>query len=311
LAIVQQTPPGGTPKSTIVVYDPNGNAYAISVVIDSDGLPDLQLAPAVPPAAGPSTGPSGVTGWSVSQIVKQVLGRTENRAANKPNFDPRTEFFLGLDMFAQEKHFWWRRKVASLQTIVGQQAYDLSQPNVGAGDLVEVEEMFIVNAAPQLYPYCVHPELDARSQIVALYGNSAVQQSISHSGYLLQPGAFQRLVLTSQLVQQSFTLAFTYYAVPMVTDTTQDTIPLVPPNLHYGLFDMFERRVLKFLYGQNDSRFIASDAEYKAFVLTAAKSKNFSIQSAIENKMGRGSIGSHGGRSRNYGDSSGSDYAGG
>ena len=89
--------------------------------------------------------------WKCSEIVKQVVGRTENRTTNKPNYNINMEFFMGLDEFVQEKHYWWRRKAASFATVPGQISYDISMAEFGnAGDAVEIEEMFVVNAAPMI-----------------------------------------------------------------------------------------------------------------------------------------------------------------
>jgi hypothetical protein len=202
------------------------------------------------------------TGWTAPQIIAQVLGRTENRAANKPGFDPRFEFWTALDEFCQEKHYWWRRKVFSVQTVVGTQTYDLSEN--GAADLSEIEEIFCVNATPTQFPGSVHPQFTARDQIAAIYGNSAELALIPANGYFLTPGAFQQLNFMAP-PDNTYTIAGTYYAVPMITDLATVNIPLVPPNLHFGLLYMLERRILEYLYGQEDPRFQVSNARYEQF----------------------------------------------
>ena len=245
-------------------------------------------------------------------MVQQVSGRTEGRADNKDNFDPRMEFWLGLDEFCQERHYWWRRKATSFAVQVGVQTYDLSSNGTGqanAPDCVEIEEMFIVNANPQLWPYNVSPELTAREQIASLFGDSAVQALVPNSGYFLSPGEFQTLAFSTPPVMD-YTAAFTYYAVPMVTDVTVDEIPLVPPNLHYGLLYMLERRIYEFLYGQNDPRFLVSNKRYEDFKVIAAKSKSFSSQAAVHMKTSRPAVGAYGGRgypSRGSGTSGGNN----
>lgn len=236
-----------------------------------------------------------ITQWTVSQIVDQVMGRTQNRASNKPKFDPRMEFWLGLDEFCQEKHYWWRRKMFSLATIIGTQNYDLSAAPANAADLVEVEELFVVNSAPQCWPGSIPPEFNARQQVGAVYGQPQVGQTIPRSGYFLTPGNFQQLTL-SQPANQVYTIAGTYYAVPMVTDVTVDAIPLVPPNLHFGLIYMLERRIYEFLYGQEDPRWEVSNKRYEDFLVKAYKSKSFSSQEAIHASTNHGAVHSSGGR---------------
>lgn len=242
-------------------------------------------------------------GWTVTKLIAQVNGRTENRASNRRNFDMQMEFFLGLDEFCQEKHYWWRRKVASLQTVIGQQTYDLSttaEPNpIDAGDCEEIEEMYAINAAPVFRTQMVHPRFNARQQLAAIYGVQIPESSLlPPAGYFIQPGGFQELVF-SQPPQEVTTVGFTYWAVPMVGPATYgvtDVVPLVPPFLHWGLIYMLERRVYEYLYGQTDPRFVTSNARYQQFVQQAAKSKQFSSQEAIHSRMASASVTSSGGR---------------
>jgi len=211
------------------------------------------------------------------------------------------DFFLGLDEFVQEKHYWWRRKAFSLATQAGAQAYDLSKPvnqgGAGAADLVEIEELFVVNGAPCAnWPLPVHPALASREIVAGLYGNSAVQSEMSRDRYFLSLGTFQQLNLT-MAPDQVFTLAGTYWAVPMVTNVaSQSSIPLVPPNLHFGLVYMFERRVYELLYGQDDPRFAMADKRYEDFKVTASKSVQFSSQQSIAFATRRPAIQSSGDR---------------
>jgi hypothetical protein len=239
-----------------------------------------------------------ITQWTVPQIVKQVMGRTQNRARGKVNFDPNIEFFLGLDEFCQEKHYWWRRKMLSFSTSIGVQNYDLSSNGTGqanAADVVEIEEMFVVNATQQPWPWSVPPEFNARQQIGAVYGQPNIGQSLPRNGYFLTPGNFQQLTLANP-PQMAYTIAGTYYAVPMVTDTTVEEIPLVPPNLHFGLIYMLERRIYEMLYGQEDPRFQVSNARYEKFCAIAARTKSFSQQEAIHASTSGHAVSASGGR---------------
>jgi len=227
--------------------------------------------------------------WSVTQIVDQTLGRFENRPSGKGKFDPRMEFWLGLDEFCQEKHYWWRRKAFSFATVIGTKSYDLADPVVGnAPDLQEIEEVFSVNANPQDWPGRIPPELTSRDLIASIYG-TAIQSQIPQSGYYLGFSQFQEFSF-SEIPQQVYTVAGTYWAVPMVTDTTEEIIPLVPPNLHYGLIYVLGKRYAEFLYEEDDPRFKIYASRYAEFCLTAAKSKQFSSQEALAMKSNRPAV---------------------
>ena len=237
--------------------------------------------------------------WKCSEIVKQVVGRTENRTTNKPNYNINMEFFMGLDEFVQEKHYWWRRKAASFATVPGQISYDISMAEFGnAGDAVEIEEMFVVNAAPSTIPLSVNPKFTPRQQIASMFGNAAIQATIPANGYFLLPGGFQILQF-SQAPPDIETVAFTYYAAPMIVNVASainQAPPLVPPNLAWGLIYMLERRVFEYLFGQNDPRFTVSNTRYEDFKLQAAKFKQFSVQEAVHSETIYPGVSSSGGR---------------
>jgi hypothetical protein len=243
-----------------------------------------------------------ITGLTGSQVIQQVNGRTEQRAANKPDYDMGLELCMALDEFCQEKHYWWRRKAASFQTETGETQYDLSagtnDNGANAPDCMEIEEAFVVNATPYPNPIPVHPALNARQQISALFGNG-IGETIPRNRYFMGVDGFQQFNFTSP-INQVFTVGFTYYACPMIFDSAAIVnipIPLVPPNLHYGMVDALERRVLKFLYGQGDERYATSEQMYQKFILDAAKSKQFTSVAAIHSSMGRRAVHSSGGRS--------------
>src|SRR6266404_118412 len=87
--------------------------------------------------------------WTVTQIIEQVSKRTERRADSK--IDLRMEFFLGLDEFILENHFWWALKRGSFSTVIGSQIYDLAlsaavnsiQAGGGIPDFGQLDEVII------------------------------------------------------------------------------------------------------------------------------------------------------------------------
>lgn len=226
--------------------------------------------------------------------------RTENRASGAGKPDWFMEFWQALDEFTTEKHYWWRRKSASFQTVIGQQDYDLSSDATGsanAPDCEEIEEAFVVNADPQCHPKHVNPLFSARQVLAAIYGTAVQPEPIPHSGYFIVPGEFQQLSLAAP-AQSVYTIGFTYWAVPMIvsSDVDNDYVPLVPPYLHWGLTYMLERRVYEYLYGQDDPRFVTSNARYEQFKAAAARSKQFSSQEAIHSQVQGCAVVSAGGR---------------
>jgi hypothetical protein len=235
--------------------------------------------------------------WQVGDIVNQVIARTQNLADGK--FDMRTEFFLGLDEFCNERHFWWRKKRFTFPSIVGTASYDISAlaPDFAG----EIEDLFLLNADGTTIERILQPIVTPLGEIAAI--NQTVQDT--PAAYLLDvtTSLFTiRLQAPSNVNQPMFG---TYWASPQVTDPDDsETIPLVPQNIHYGLFDMLERRVYKLLLAQDDPRFEASDATYQAFITKASriptwagrKAREMAVDFGIEASGSSLSLGSRHGR---------------
>jgi len=73
----------------------------------------------------------------------------------------------------------------------------------------------------------IPPELTSRDLVASIYGN-AQQSQIPQSGYYLDFSVFQQFSFSAK-PQQVYTVAGTYWAVPMITDVTQETIRLCLP----------------------------------------------------------------------------------
>lgn len=247
------------------------------------------------------------TGWTVAKTIAQANGRSENRVANKPNFDIQMEFFQALDEFCQEKHFWWRRKAASFVTVPGQPDYDLSatvaEGGANATDVEEIEEMFVVSAQPFPIPVHCNPAFSARKQLYALFGNPQNMTPFPRTSFFLIPGEFQQLSFTAP-PNLAMTIGFTYWAVPMITNTSQavnQPIPLVPPYLHGAMLYALLRRIFEYLYAQEDPRNVMAEKRYQDWIKIAAKSKQFSSQEAVHASMQGHGVHSSGGRGLPHG----------
>jgi hypothetical protein len=89
-----------------------------------------------------------------------------------------------------------------------------------------------------------------------------------------------RLQAPSSVAQSLF---ITYWASPMVTDVdSTEVIPLVPQSLHYGLFNMLERRIYEILYGQEDPRWMIKEKSYQTFLVEASRIRHWSGRKAQE-----------------------------
>src|SRR5690348_13980410 len=112
--------------------------------------------------------------WKVTEIIEEVSERTEHRADKK--IDLRMEFFLGLDEFVSERHFWWANKRATFNSVVGSQIYDLSlsqpsgsiQAGGGISDFAQFDEMILLAADGMTKQLNLVPIIDPVAQLAAL-----------------------------------------------------------------------------------------------------------------------------------------------
>jgi len=233
-----------------------------------------------------------MAGWSVTQIVEQVNRRTENRASKL--IDLRMEFFLALDEFCNEQHFWWRKKRSSFTTAINTQSYDLSVAAGGSSpDLVELDEMILLNADGVTVAAELIPLFDPQQILAATVQN--VQDT--PASYFIDPKTSIWTLFLQAPANVAQKILYGYWAIPMVTDPTQDTIPLLPPYLHWGMLPCLEKRVYEFLYGQEDPRFAVASANRENFVLKASRTPHWSgrkTQEARANELTVNTVQAHG-----------------
>lgn len=213
--------------------------------------------------------------WQVGDIVAQVIQRTQNRTDS--GIDLRQEFFLALDQFCNNRRFWWRKKDFILPLVVGTPSYDFSA--LAPDFCGQFQDVYLLNPGAGSIAGQLTPLINDEDLICAKTNIVADQPA----GYLLDvtTSLFTLRLQAPSNVAQS--LYITYWAAPMVTDVDNtEIIPLVPQNLHYGLFNMLERRVYEVLYGQEDPRYMIKDREYQTFLQEASRIQHWSGRKARE-----------------------------
>src|SRR5690242_3559918 len=185
--------------------------------------------------------------WSVTAIVDEVSKRTEHRADTK--IDMRMEFFLGLDEFLLEQHFWWALRRTNFNTVVGSQVYDLAlsqaegtdfngnliRPGGGITDFGQLDEVILPQppgVSPSTppnssQPVVLTPIFDPGAQLQAL--QNTVQGA--PAAYFIDPTTSLTALILNAPCNTATAVFVTYWAVSQVTDPTEDTIPLVPGKL--------------------------------------------------------------------------------
>lgn len=236
--------------------------------------------------------------WTAQQIIDQASKNTERRAESK--YDLAMEFWLMLDDFCRTKHYWWRRKYASFQTVVNQQVYDLSQSNTtisspGYPDLDEIEDIYTnigAQAGTALAPgSCpLKPLLSAQELIAAKNTTTAS----TPAGYFIDPTVDSQSVILAAPADQVAKMFMIYWAVPMVTDTGREDIPLVPRGIQWGLVDELECRIYGLLLVQDDPRFQMAVMKRERFRSIAAQYKSWTSKKTQELRSADNAVRAHG-----------------
>jgi len=170
-----------------------------------------------------------------------------------------------------EKHYFWRRKTFTLSTVVGTKQYDLAAdagPN--ADDFAEMEILYLMNGDQ------IEGELaelvDLRDQAKALQTTT----NAAPSGFFIKPGTTQTLHLNAPADSVKTLLGF-YWAIPNpAVDTSIEVVPLIPGQLHFCLVTALERSILRFLYGQGDTRYAAVELRYQQAIQAASRIRHWS-----------------------------------
>lgn len=224
-------------------------------------------------------------GYTVEQIIEQVNKRTDNKAARR--FDLRIELFAAIDEFCIEKHFWWRRKYSGFSTGIGTQSYDLTNAQVAnpvANDLQEIDDIVAVTPVvpsggiPYNKTHHLKPILTTEGIVAAMNPSG----NVCPGDYMIAPGTLRTIQLAAPADQVAL-FGVVYWAIPAVSDPAEeDSIPLIPDWLHWGLFYALERRVYEGLYGQEDERFVMANGRYEEFVEKAGKRPSWATNEVIE-----------------------------
>lgn len=216
-----------------------------------------------------------MAGWQVGDIITNVINRTSNRLDTR--IDPRQEFFLALDEFVNERRFWWRSKDFILPLLMNIASYDFSAlaPDFAG----QFDRVYLLTPDGTCIQSKLVPILSPEGRISA----KTTTTPNNPAAFLLDISVSLttlRLQAPSNVTQNLYVI---YWASPMVTDVdSTDVIPLVPPNLHYGLFNMLERRFYEVLYGQDDPRFTIADGKYQQFLEAASRIPHWAGERARE-----------------------------
>lgn len=221
--------------------------------------------------------------YTIDQIVEAANKQTERRAEGQ--LDLRLEFFQALQELIHECRFWWAKKTTTFNTVIGTATYDLSSGSVAnAQDVEEIIGVWRIDSATENVE--LTPILEPADQVAAIEATA----SADVGSYMVEPGAWQTLRLGAPANAVKKLRVLYWAGVNPDYDASDSAVPLVPGPLHWGLVIAVKRRILEFLYGQNDPRYLVAEAQYRNFVQKAAHKPRFTTNAQREFRSGESAV---------------------
>ena len=185
------------------------------------------------------------------EIVQAVQNITEGRITQL-NVEAWLE--IELSRIVNRKHYWWRRKNYTFNSVAGTATYNLAVD--GTAPLNIADDFY---QSSKLYRWVSNTERvkiewegDASNILGMVYDTTQGEPKI----HTVEPGTTKviRLGPVPNAVAQYVGL---YYAgVNTKWSNPTDAIPLVPPEHHYVVLFAMVRRAFDYLYGQEDVRYV-------------------------------------------------------
>ena len=182
-----------------------------------------------------------------------------------------------LQEFCGENRFWWRKQRFSFNTAGGTPTYDLSTQasTYGLKDVAieEVVKVYLLqDSAPTLVE--VLPVFDDLTLIEA--AESTLQDQPGTYTFDLNDYKTVRLI---DIPDKAYKIWVTAWMMPNpASDTTSDTVPLVPPWLHRAIVHGMEKYIWRVVYGQEDPKTLTAQAAYDKAIIQAQMRPRFTTQ---------------------------------
>ena len=211
-----------------------------------------------------------------SQILEQADSLTE-RKVDQSVLSIDTELNLGIQELLQENRFWWAKKRVTFATVSGTADYDLTDTSIVAsaiGNIAEIISVLLLDSAGNITELV--PIFAASDQEAAMQETTAA----APSSWFIAPSTYGTLRFQAP-ADGAYTIIIWFWAGHDFTPAAggvDDTVPVVPPWLHYGLVTMLKMRLLDFLYGQKDPRYLTAVNQYGRFLKQANRKPSFSTQ---------------------------------
>ncbi len=211
---------------------------------------------------------------TAQEIIEAVQGLGEGRIKKLP-LDRWLE--IELARIINHKHYWWRKKYFTLNTVAATPTYDLT---AGATPPAADFHKGIVVYRWLSVTEQVKVEFEGDNLKILRMVYDTTQGT--PTTYAVEPGTTKTLrfspipVSAEQMVGMYWAGLNPNWASPGVT------IPLIPPDFHYVPLLALTKRAFFYLYGQKDARYIDAAEDLKRGLAELDSYKAPSTEHAVE-----------------------------
>jgi len=207
-----------------------------------------------------------------SEIIELAWQLTERKGERV--LDPQTLFRFVVQDIAKRQRFWWRRKVVNLTLEIGTTTYDLTSvsttPSLSELLFEEITKVTIITSANPYQTADLTP-IFIPEGIIAMLNNS---QTAQPGRYTFGQDDYKTIRIDPPDSAYSMYIAGWLMPDP-ASESTTDSVPLIPPWGHNTIVSGLCWRIFKFAYGSKNEKAMDAQAEYEQGIQDLGQKREF------------------------------------
>ena len=207
-----------------------------------------------------------------SEIIELANQLTERKGEKVLNLNTLYRFVL--QDIAKRQRFWWRRVQVNFNMTVGTPTYDLTNttlfPSLAEIAIDEITKFTIITSPNPLQVAELTAVFDPET-LIEMQNNVSNMQP---ARYTMDAGSYTKLrVDQPDMAYNSYIIG---WGMPNpASDTTTDTVPLIPTWGHNTIVSGMNAKIFKFAYGSKNEKTLDAIAEYEQGLQDLMQRKQF------------------------------------
>lgn len=207
-----------------------------------------------------------------TEIIKAAHQHTENKLAGV--IDDQIEYVHALQEFCAEHRFWWKKKNLTFSTAASTPTYDLASITTtpaGAGAYVEEITKVIRLDGTNVVP--MEPITDDEAVATMMASTTADKPG---TWTIDSSDVSKNQVIRMNIPNGVYTIQAFFWAMPNPsTDSSDDTVYIVPQALHHVIVTALEKNFCRIAFGVQDPKYTSAVQLYGKKVQQATMKPSF------------------------------------